>query len=169
MWVAGSKPAEQETGMNTTITQQLRALQTMAPAQLATHYAELFGKPPRVRNAAWLRRQVAWKIQERELGGLNDRTKTRLDELTTQIALPLGNAAAPPPRPTLRAAPKDPLVGTTLVREWHGQQIRVEVRDNGYVWNGAVYKSLTAAVRAITSSNWNPKIFFGLVQRRAAQ
>ena len=42
-----------------TITKQIRELQDLAPAQLADHYAELFGKQPRVRNASLLRRQVA--------------------------------------------------------------------------------------------------------------
>lgn len=169
MWLAGSEPAEQETRMNTTIIAQLRALQTMAPPQLATRYQELFGKPPRVRNAAWLRRQIALQLQAHELGGLSDRVKTRLDELIACIDLPLGGTTPPRPRPTLKPEPKNPLIGTTLVREWHGQQIRVEVRDNGFVWNGTVFKSLSAVAREITGTNWNGRLFFGLVQRRAAQ
>ena len=73
MWAAGSEPAEQDIRMKNTITAQIRALQTMAPQQLASSYEALFGRPPRVRNAAWLRRQVAWQLQARELGGLSDR------------------------------------------------------------------------------------------------
>ncbi len=169
MWAAGSEPAEHDIRMKNTITAQIRALQTMAPQQLASSYEALFGRPPRVRNAAWLRRQVAWQLQARELGGLSDRAKARLDELVARIDLPLGGTPPPRPRPTLRPQPMNPLVGTTLVREWHGQQIRVEVRDNGFVWNGTVFKSLSAVAREITGTNWNGRLFFGLVQRRAAQ
>lgn len=153
--------------MNTIVT-QIRELQTMPAARLAARYAELFGKEPRICHAAWLRRQVAWKLQVREFGGLSEPAKGRLDELVAQIDLPLRDVA-PRPRPAPRPESKDLPIGTTLVREWRGQQVRVEVRDNGFAWNGTLYKSLTAAVRAITNSAWNPKIFFGLVQRRAAK
>lgn len=169
MWAAGSEPAEQDIRMKNTITAQIRALQTMAPQQLASSYEALFGRPPRVRNAAWLRRQVAWQLQARELGGLSDRAKARLDELVARIDLPLGGATPPRPRATLRQEPKNPLIGTTLVREWHGQQLRVEVRDNGFEWNGALYRSLSAVAKAVTGAAWNGRLFFGLVQRRAAQ
>jgi hypothetical protein len=151
-----------------TITVQIRALQSLSPAQLVDRYAEIFGKPPRVRNAAWLRRQIAWRIQERAFGGLSDRARTRLDELTAQIDMPLAHAASPPrPRPTpARASMKMPTVGTTLIRRWHDQEIRVEVCEGGYAWNGALYKSLSAVAKAITGANWNGKLFFGLVSRR---
>src|SRR5690606_16063793 len=111
-------------------------------------YVELFDKEPRVKNAAWLRRQVAWKIQERELGGLGDRAMARLGELMSQIDLPV---AAPDRRTTPVAQQRDakgPSVGTTLVRAWRDQQIRVEVRADGFEWNGVTYKSLSACAKA---------------------
>jgi hypothetical protein len=151
-----------------TISQKIRALQTLPPAALAERYTELFGREPRVRNVAWLRRQVAWKLQERELGGLTDRTRTRLDELMSGIDLPIA-AATPRPRhvPT-RPDSNTPMVGTTLTREWHGQQIRVEVRTDGFEWNGVLYKSLSACAKSITGAAWNGRLFFGLTTRRSA-
>lgn len=153
------------------IVDQIRELQTMPAAQLVARYEALFGKPPRVRNVAWLRRQVAWKVQEREFGGLSDRAKARLDQLVARIDLPLQGAKPPRTRPAASAArstTNTPMVGTTLVREWHGQQVRVEVRDNGFEWNGTLYRSLSAIARAVTGANWNGRLWFGLTQRRAA-
>jgi hypothetical protein len=151
----------------TTIATQLRELQTLSPAELARRYEALFGKPPRVRNKAWLYRQCAWRLQERELGGLSDRARSRLDELVAQINLPLGTA---PPRPRVlqRAEPKAPMVGTTLTRKWHDQELRVEVRDDGYDWNGTIYTSLSAVAKAITGASWNGRLFFGLSSRRTS-
>jgi hypothetical protein len=151
-----------------TISKQIAELQTLPAATLAARYEELFGKAPRVRNVAWLRRQLAWKVQERAFGGLSARAKTRLDELVAQIDLPLRDAAPArkPTVPTARTDSKTPLVGTVYAREWRGQQVRVEVVDGGFLANGVVHGSLTAAVRAITNANWNPRIFFHLVQRR---
>ena len=152
-----------------TIAQQIRELQELAPAQLAERYAELFGKPPRVRNAAFLRRQVAWKLQERKFGGLSEQGKARLNELIRKIDLPI---AAPPPKPkprTLPEQPNAPSIGTTLVKQWHNMEIRVEVREGGFEWDGTLYTSLSAVARAITGTNWNGRLFFGLTKRRAAQ
>ena len=155
-----------------TIAQQIRELQHLPAAELAARYTDLFGKLPRVRNVAFLRRQVAWKLQEKQLGGLSVRARARLDELIAQVNLPI--AAATPPqrrRATARAAaspePEAPMVGTTLVRKWRGQELHVEVREDGFEWNGTLYSSLSACAKAITGAAWNGRLFFGLVQRRA--
>ncbi len=150
----------------TTIATQIRELQGLTATQLAHRYAELFGKPPRVRNKAWLLRQCAWKLQERELGGLSERAKTRLEELIAKIDLPLGKQTVQS-RPTSTPATRPtPLVGTTLVRRWHDQEIRVLVRDDGYEWNGILYSSLSAVARAVTGAGWSGALFFGLRNRR---
>jgi hypothetical protein len=151
----------------TTIPQQLQELLTLSPAELARRYEALFGKPPRVRNKAFLQRRVAWKLQEREFGGLPERAKARLDELIAAIDLPLRDPAPPRPRGPQRAEARGPMIGTTLIRKWHDTEVRVEVVENGFTWNGVSYRSLSAVAKAITGANWNGRLFFGLVQRRA--
>jgi hypothetical protein len=155
-----------------TITQQLRTLQTQPAAELAERYAELFGKPPRNHNRAWLLRQCAWKLQERELGGLSDRARTRLDALCARIDLPLPEARATrglAPRATpARPSGHQPSPGTTLTRRWRDTDIRVQVLDDGFEWNGVRYASLSAVAKAITGASWNGRLFFGLVERRPA-
>ena len=165
MWVAGHRPAEQD---RMTISQQISELRNLAPAQLAERYESLFGKTPRNKNRAWLFRQVAWQMQAREFGGLNDRARSRLDELIAAIDLPLATTA-PRPKPTpARADANSPMVGTVLTRRWHDQDIRVEVGADGYTWNGVAYKSLSACAKAITGAAWNGRLFFGLAQRGTA-
>ena len=156
-----------------TITQQIRELQHLPTARLVERYQSLFGAAARVRNAAWLRRQIAWKLQEREFGGLSDRAKDRLDELVARIDLPLHDATRSRPRPWAQRLPvprtdaNTPIVGTVLSRAWRGQELRVQVRENGFEWNGVVYRSLSAVAKAITGTTWNGRLFFGLIQRRA--
>ena len=152
-----------------TVTQQIRELQEMTVTDLAVNYEALFGQPPRVRNAAYLRRRLAWKIQELEFGGLSAKAKSRLDELISKIDLPLGDSAPRRAQRVARNGPKAPLVGTTLIRSWHGQELRVEVRDEGFEWDGTIYRSLTAVARAITGSAWNGRLFFGLTKRRSTR
>ena len=148
-----------------TIAQRIRELQDMTTAQLAEHYEDVFGQPPRVRNKAFLRRRVAWKIQELKFGGLSEPAKARLDQLITQIDLPLGDPGPARPRRATRNGAKAPLIGTTLVRRWHDQDLRVEVQANGFEWEGTLYRSLSAVARAITGANWNGRLFFGLTKR----
>lgn len=153
--------------MTPTITQQVRALQSLTPAQLAERYAALFGKRPRTLNKAFLQRQVAWKLQEEELGGLSDRAKSRLAELVAEIDLPIRDGTKPQTPPaTARTDSNAPAVGTTLVRRWRDQDIRVEVRAGGFEWCGTIYTSLSAVAKAITGATWNGRLFFGLTQRR---
>jgi len=156
--------------MNPTLTAQIRALQTATAADLADRYTALFGKPPRIRNRAWLFRQVAWKLQERELGGLSERARTRLNELLAKIDLPLRDAPQPARRPTASSpAARDLVPGTELTRKWRDQDIRVRVLDDGgFDWNGARYSSLSAVAKAITGASWNGRLFFNLVERRPA-
>jgi hypothetical protein len=52
--------------------------------------------------------------------------------------------------------------GAFVVREWNGRIERVMVLDEGYAWNGGVYRSLSQAAKAITGTNWNGHRFFGL-------
>jgi hypothetical protein len=98
--------------------------------------------------------------------------KTRLDELVAQVKLPLRDAASPRPRPQpqpAHAPTNAPMVGTVLTRRWHDRDIKVEVADGGYVWNGTPFKSLSAVAKAVTGAAWNGRLFFGLTTRRAAQ
>ncbi|MEL6504887.1 MAG: DUF2924 domain-containing protein [Pseudomonadota bacterium] len=59
--------------------------------------------------------------------------------------------------------PSDGLsLGTQFVRAWQGQDQVVTVVEGGFLWNGTVYGSLSAAARAITGTRWNGRRFFGL-------
>lgn len=53
-------------------------------------------------------------------------------------------------------------VGAKLRRDWQGRVVEVEVRANGFRWEGQVYPSLSAAAAAIAGTRWNGPRFFGL-------
>jgi hypothetical protein len=55
--------------------------------------------------------------------------------------------------------------GTSLIREWRGQTHRVTAMDEGFIWNGGSYNSLSEIARAITGTRWSGPRFFGLKQR----
>ena len=72
------------------IPQVIQELRAMPVVELAARYEELFGRPPRNKNRQHLWRRCAWKEQERRLGGLSGAAKKRLDELASDLDLPLG-------------------------------------------------------------------------------
>ena len=59
--------------------------------------------------------------------------------------------------------------GTTLIREWDEREYRVIVTREGlYEIDGQVFKSLSAAARHITGTQWNGPKFFGLRNGKGA-
>jgi hypothetical protein len=52
--------------------------------------------------------------------------------------------------------------GTVLVREWNGVPYAVTVTDDGFLWDGRRYASLSAVASAITGVHWNGPRFFKL-------
>jgi hypothetical protein len=50
-------------------------------------------------------------------------------------------------RPELKPGPR-------LVREWRGRTYEVTVLDEGFFWQNARYRSLSAVARKMTSTAW---------------
>ncbi len=53
------------------------------------------------------------------------------------------------------------LPGTRLLREWSGDTHEVLVTDQGYVYRGTTYRSLSAIAQVITGTRWSGPKFFG--------
>ena len=134
---------------------QINALQTMTTEELRDECARLVGKRPGpAARAKFLRRFVAYKLQEAFYGPLSPSAEAALD------------AAAEKEKP---AEPK-PVAqdGPRLVREWKGVKHVVTVRDDGsFEYAGRIWGSLSAIARAITGTRWNGPLFFGLKKARA--
>jgi hypothetical protein len=57
--------------------------------------------------------------------------------------------------------PRRILPGTRLLREWRGATHDVLVTDQGYVYRGTTYRSLSAIAQIITGAHWSGPKFFG--------
>ena len=71
-------------------------------------------------------------------------------------------------RKSVIADPRNPVIGTRLVREWNGAEHVITVLKDGFDWQGRRYKSLSAIARDITGTQWNGYRFFGLRERKDA-
>ena len=132
----------------------LAQLEIMDRGELQAFWTERFGEElTQIRSADLLRRQIAWKLQEDESGGLNAETKRRL--LATAKSFNKDPKHTPVNKPTLQT-------GTTLTRNWKGTIHTVKVKKDGFVYKGQHFKGLSKIAREITGTRWSGPLFFGL-------
>jgi Protein of unknown function (DUF2924) len=145
----------------------LAALQRMTGPELVDRYIALCGTPPRSRNKDFLRKRLAWRIQELAEGGLSERALARIEELgpvapaSWRRSVRAGTAASP--RLPLGGAARDPRLpaaGTVLTRVHGTTEHRVTVLDDGFEYHGERYRSLSKIARVITGTPWNGYLFF---------
>ncbi|MDB5542178.1 MAG: uncharacterized protein JWQ89_3905 [Devosia sp.] len=99
-------------------------------------------------------RAIAYKLQERALGGLAPATRRKLLKIAAEAESSDGFTTADAPR-RLRA-------GTRLIRDWKGTVHTVEVLADGFEWSGQRFTSLSAIAKEITGTSWNGHTFFGV-------
>jgi hypothetical protein len=107
-----------------------------------------------------LMRAVAYRLQERVLGGLKAATRPLFQRV----------AAAAHARRPLKLKPLRMLEpGALLIHEWGGVKYKVVVLENGFSFRSQRYGSLSAVARQITGSHWSGPLFFGLKNRTQAE
>jgi hypothetical protein len=141
----------------TKLTSEIAGLQSLDVEQLRARWRGLYGSEAPARfSRDLLMRAVAYRLQERSLGGLS-RATCRLIERVV--------ADAQARRP-LKLRPKRKLEpGAVLIREWGGVRHRVMVRERGFSFGGKEHRSLSEVARLITRSRWSGPLFFGLKNR----
>lgn len=138
---------------------QLAAMQRLSVNELKAKWEALFGTPAPNNARAFLELRIGYRIQELTYGGLTKKTRRVLDLLADEVD---GKIA----RKSMVADPRNPVVGTKLVREWDGAEHTVTVMRDGYECQGRKYRSLSAVAKAITGTNWNGFRFFGMREKK---
>ena len=157
---------------------ELARLPRLGAADLRRRYAELFGETTRTGNKAWLVKRLAWRLQALAEGALSERARQRAAELADEADLrltpPRPRATAPVPaadpaarRPGKRNHPLPP-AGTILSRLYKGTTLHVRVLEQGFVYEGTLYRFLSAVAKAITGSHCSGYRFFRLVPKGVA-
>jgi hypothetical protein len=134
---------------------RLAALKDLSVNELKAEWQALFDAPAPNNSRTFLEGRLAYRIQELTYGGPDKQTRRLLDLLADEVEGTLTRKAQ-------IADPRNPVVGTKLIREWNGVAHTVTVLREGFDWDGRRYKSLSAVARAITGTRWNGYRFFGL-------
>jgi len=141
---------------------RLAALKAMSVNDLKAEWQMLFDAPAPNNSRSFLQGRLAYRIQELSYGGPDKQTRRMLDMLADEVEGTLTRKAQ-------IADPRNPVVGTKLIREWDGVAHTVTVLNEGFEWDGRRYKSLSAVARAITGTRWNGYRFFGLRERKRGE
>jgi|SRR5215469_2289274 len=136
------------------ISAQIGALASLSMNELKVRWRDLYDTepPPRI-SRGLLTRAIAYRLQERAFGGLDAATR-RLLERGAEDRPRRGRQQVAPAR---KVSP-----GTLLIREWHGAAHQVTVLEQGVVYHGKRYGSLSEVARLITGARWSGPLFFGL-------
>lgn len=122
--------------------------------ELKTLWKALFNEAAPKQSKAYLVPRLAYRLQELAYGPLPDQYTKQLDRLADDMEK--GK------KPKQKQAPHKPRNGTKLMREYQGEMHEVLVTDNGYVYKGQPYKSLSVIARKITGTQWSGPKFWGL-------
>ena len=138
---------------------RLAALATMSPAQLRGEWLQMFRAPAPPVGHKLLALRIAWRLQEKALGGLPTVAAREIDAM----ARTLGRTGEVKVKAAVALKP-----GTRLVREWGGATHQVLLLDQGYLYQDQHYRSLSVIARRITGTNWSGPRFFGLAGKNGA-
>ena len=141
-------------GNESSLSSELASLSMMTYAELhiawRRHYRAV---PPKKMSRDILELGVAWKIQENKLGGLGAAVKRQIADLAG--IMKTKSDLAKPRAISLKS-------GARLLRTWEGATHEVVVVEDGFLWVGKRWRSLSAIAREITGTRWSGPRFFGL-------
>lgn len=140
------------------ISEQIAELSTKKMSELWTLWDRYFPHRPSHPNRKFIESRLAYKLQEIAYGAMPETTRAMLADYGERLsAIKSGSA------PTHAVLP-----GTTLLRDFAGEQYKVRVLPNGlYEFDGKNYKSLSAIAKLITGTQWSGPAFFGLKGKKA--
>jgi hypothetical protein len=144
------------------VLRQLAALQKMSLKGLQEKWRDLYGSEPPQLKSTFLKKRLAYRIQELFYGGISRTSMNTIAEVILDD--PRANL-----KRTKHKVEKNGkiLSGTRFIREWGGERHEVIAREKGFEYKGKMFRSLSAIATEITGTHWNGKLFFGLKKRSA--
>ncbi|MCL4552913.1 MAG: DUF2924 domain-containing protein [Candidatus Marsarchaeota archaeon] len=149
--------------MNKSVLKQITDLQNMTVEELRPVWRTLFGTEPPAYNRAYLVKRLAYRVQELAYGGLSNNALKTMDDILDTHGFD-ENGGIPNARKSRNLGSKEnsPVVGTRLIREWHGNTYEVTVVRGGFEYQGVRFRTLTHIAKLITGDHRSGVAFFGL-------
>ena len=154
--------------MSESVAARVAKLKKLSADELQVEWEKVFGRPTRQRHRVYLWKRPARKLQEDQLPQMAAEEEAKVAEFRDIIR------QLPPDRwfpskwkgkPRAKVSVSDsrtPPPGSVISRQYHGQEIAVKVLDDGFEYEGQVFRSLSAIAKEVTGTVWNGPAFFGL-------
>ncbi|MHB9124607.1 MAG: DUF2924 domain-containing protein [Armatimonadota bacterium] len=151
--------------MNKSILKQITDLQKLTVEELRPMWRTLLGTEPPAYNRDYLVKRLAYRIQELAYGGLSTSAQKTMDNILEVHGFD-ANGGMPHAKRShnTKCKANTPIVGTRLVREWHGNTYEVTVVNGGFEYQGVRFRTLTHISKLITGGHRNGVAFFGLTK-----
>ncbi len=167
---------------------EVAAICDLPREELVAAWVKAYGcPPPKGVKRGLLERSAAWHLQAKRLGGLSAQARRAIRQHAKQkeVERQLANVSADGVSRGCDASSdlvmsksvgtagsaaasataiikQPPAPGTRLMREWNGRMHVIDITEDGILFDGKLYRSLTAVARRITGTHWSGPRFFGL-------
>ena len=120
-------------------------------------WLDIYGiEAPTRLGSEFMKRAIAFYLQEQAFGGLTKQARLRLKALERRSAGQKCVSGTIPSSSRVK-------IGTRFVREWQGETHEVlAIEDGSFVYRGETYRSLSIIAREITGTHQSGPRFFGL-------
>jgi hypothetical protein len=150
--------------------QEIEELKLKQLPELQKQFEALFGTKTDSTNDTFLRRKIAYLLQERKFGGLSEAAKARITELIIKYD-PVNNKSLRPQVTTagrvIKALPsmrdkRLPIPGTIIRKTYKRKVLEVRVMEKGFEYNNKHFRTLSAIAKEVTGCHWNGFNFFNI-------
>lgn len=158
---------------------EVAAIGDLSREQLAALWEKAHGcQPPNGVKRRLLERSAAWHLQAKRLGGHSRAARKALRDAARPMPVDRtarddqGAATGCEINRRRRSGANEPknadsgkptlVPGMRLVREWNGRMHAVDVTEEGFLFDGRTYRSLSAIAKRITGAHWSGPRFFGV-------
>ena len=145
----------------------IMTLKNASLEEIKAKYAEIFGQEsPSTSNKVFLWKKIAYRMQEQHYGKMPETTQDRIGELIERYD-PINNKSMRPVASTVPSRKQSkgrnrrlPIPGAILKKEYKGRVYEVKILENGFEYEGKIYKTLSSIAKVITGAHWNGFLFF---------
>ena len=116
--------------------------------ELKNYWREVYGKEAPDCGKVFLRKQLSFRVQELQYGGISETAQAVLVEAGNLLKLKPNSGGVLP--------------GTRFERDWKGEIHVVIATATGFEYKNQKFRSLSGVAFAITGTQWNGKKFFGV-------
>lgn len=136
------------------IESEIERLKTLPLKELQRVYYDYYNVKVKGFCCSYYVNKIAYRLQELEYGSLPSDVKNILLKIKSRTSKQTKRSVLP--------------IGSTIIKRYKGQDLRIRILENGYDYDGKFYKSLSGLAQSITGRHVSGNSFFNMDLRKAA-